>query len=104
MKERKYLILLLLFMPLAMLATKIDKNTSKAMLTVTSYDKNGKIIRSGCGFYISPDGYALSTYDIFKNAHWVEVTDSKGKKAKVIRICGANSLYNIVRFRTESTD
>lgn len=104
MKERKYLILLLLFMPLAMLATKIDKNTSKAMLTVTSYDKNGKIIRSGCGFYISPDGYALSTYDIFKNAHRAEVTDSKGKKAKVIRICGANSLYNIVRFRTESTD
>jgi len=103
MKEKKHLILLLFFFPLAIFAAKIDKNAGKAMLTVTSYDQNGKIIRSGCGFYISPDGYALSTYDIFKNAHRAEVTDSKGKKAEVSRICGANSLYNIVKFRTASS-
>ncbi len=104
MKIGKYLLILFIILPLTLSAKKIDKNATKAILTVTSYDKEGKVIRTGCGFYISQEGDALSTYDIFKNAYSAVVTDSKGKKSKVSRICGANSLYNIVKFRTENTE
>lgn len=102
MKARIITLLFLVSIPFIFAYGKSNK-TNKALITLTSYDKNGKEIRSGCGFYISNDGYALSTYDIFKNAASVDVIDSKGKKCKVSRICGANSLYNIVKFRTENS-
>lgn len=99
------ILILIPFLLLSAVSTtaKQDKNaTSKSILTITSYDKEGKTIRTGCAFYISQEGYALSTYDILKNAYSAEVTDSKGRKNKVTRICGANSLYNIVKFRTDN--
>ncbi|MBP3775096.1 MAG: serine protease [Bacteroidaceae bacterium] len=78
-----------------------EKKAMQGMITVTSFDGQGKELRTGNGFFINQQGEALSTFDIFKNAHAAEITDAQGQKWKVTRICGANNLYNMVRFRTD---
>ncbi len=102
MKLKKTTFLLLfLFIPLLAFSAKTDKNASKAIFSITSYDKDGKTLGTGYGFFISQDGYALSTFDALKDAYSAEITDARKKKWKVTRICGASSLYNIVKFKTD---
>lgn len=103
MNTKFSLLISILVLAVTTAMAKPDKNAIKSIVTITSYDKEGKVIKTGCAFYISSEGYALSTYDIFKNAYSAEVIDHKGKKNKVTRICGANSLYNIVKFKTDNT-
>lgn len=95
------LLILLLTFSLSIIAKpSIDKSTENALLSITSFDKQGKILHQGYGFFISNDGQALSTFDVFKEAFRAEIKDAKGKKWEVTRICGANDLYNIVKFHT----
>ncbi len=98
-------ILLLLTLTVSAVSTPLqakDKTDNAALITVTSYDRQGKVIRSDNGFYIDGQGEALSTYDVFKDAYRAKIKDSKGKVHNVTRISGANDLYNIVRFRTDA--
>lgn len=95
------LLILLLTFSLSIIAKpSINKSTENALLSITSFDKQGKILHQGYGFFISNDGQALSTFDVFKEAFRAEIKDAKGKKWEVTRICGANDLYNIVKFHT----
>lgn len=95
------LLLLILCIPVLTFAAKVEKSAGKAMFSITSYDQSGKAIGTSSGFFISPTGEALSTFDVLKGAYSAEITDCKKKKWKVTRICGASSLYNIVKFKTE---
>lgn len=73
----------------------------KAVVVVTTYDKENRKINTGTGFYISESGEALSAYSLFKGAARATVKDAEGKEAAVSRILGADDLYDVVKFQVE---
>lgn len=74
----------------------------KAVFSVITYDKDGKILNTGNGFYISEDGTAVSDYSLFEGAARAVVVTAEGKELPVSRILGANDMYDVVKFRTET--
>ena len=46
--------------PLAAQVPKWSKKAQKAVLSIITYDPQGQMLHSTTGFYISPDGIALS--------------------------------------------
>lgn len=76
----------------------LDKSR-RAVFSVITYDKNDKILNTGNGFFISEDGMALSDYGLFKGAERAVVVDSEGKQMPVVTIQGANSMYDVVKFK-----
>lgn len=103
MKRPIIVLISLLAFALTVQGAKMPKNATKALLRITTFTSDGKPLKEGYGFFITSEGEALSTFDLFKGAYKAELTDEKGKKWTATRICGANSLYNIVRFQTNCT-
>ena len=80
----------------------LDKSR-RAVFSVITYDNDDKILNTGNGFFISEDGMALSDYTLFKGAQRAVVVDSDGKQLQVATIQGANSMYDIVKFRVATS-
>lgn len=78
------------------------KKAQKSLLSVVTFDEKDNILGSGNGILITEDGTALSNYELFKGAYKAKVVDNSGKEYEVKWICGANSLYDIVKFRIET--
>lgn len=78
-----------------------SKGGSPALVKVTSFDRQGKPLSSGVGFFISPTGEAVASYDVFKQAWSAKIVDAKGRTWNVTRISGASDLYDVVKFRTD---
>lgn len=76
-------------------------NAQKALISIVTYNEKG-ILRSGTGFFINENGEALADYDLFSGAQRADVIDANGKKWEVLRICGANEMFNVVRFRVNA--
>lgn len=74
----------------------------KAVFSIVTYDKDNKIKNTGNGFYINVDGTALSDYTLFEGAERAVIITADGKELPVQRIAGANSMYDVVKFRTEA--
>jgi tetratricopeptide (TPR) repeat protein len=85
----------------AQVAPKWADKAKKAVFSVITYDANHKMLRSGNGFYIDADATALSDYTLFRGAQEAEVVTADGRQLSVSRIAGANSLYDVVKFRVE---
>ena len=81
-------------------APKWAEKARKAVFSVVTYDKENKIKGTGNGFYIDVQGTALSDYTLFENAERAVVINADGKQQDVSRILGANSMYDIVKFKT----
>lgn len=77
------------------------KEAYKAVFNIVSYDKDGKLLRSGYGFFITADGEGIAAYSLLKGASRADVIDFKGNKFAVHRILGANSTYDLVKFNVE---
>lgn len=71
------------------------------MANVFAYDAEGKLLRSGQGFFISADGRMLTAYSLIKDATKVEVVDAKGNRANLVRVVGANSSVDLIAFSTD---
>lgn len=84
----------------AQVAPKWAEKAKKAVFSIVTYDKENKIKSSGNGFYIGMDGTALSDYTLFEGAHRATLVTADGKQLEVTSISGANSLYDVVKFRT----
>ena len=91
---------LLLWLMLPSAATA-DDDYRKAVVNVITYDAAGNVLHSGYGFYLSAQGTAVAPYHIFKDAARADVINNKGKKAAVLRILGANSTYDLVKFSVD---
>ena len=78
-----------------------DADYRKAVVNVITYDADDNVLSSGYGFYLTADGIALAPYHIFKGAARADVVNSKGKKAAVLRILGASSTYDMVKFSAD---
>lgn len=74
----------------------------KAVFSIVTYDKENKIKGTGNGFYIDEQGTALSDYSLFEGAERAIIIDADGKQKNVLTIHGANSMYDIVKFRTQT--
>lgn len=75
-------------------------NARKAVFSIVTYDKDNNIKATGNGFYIDNLGTALSDYSLFEGASRAVIIDSNGKERPVESILGANSMYDVVKFRT----
>ncbi len=78
------------------------KKAAKAQITVVTMNDNGEILQSGSGFFIDENGTAVADYGLFKNSASAKVITSNGKEYEVDCILGANSLYDLVKFRTQT--
>ncbi|MDR1500396.1 MAG: serine protease [Tannerellaceae bacterium] len=76
----------------------IDKS-KKALLTVTTFDKDNNKISSTGGFFVTATGEALSAYSLFNGAAGATVTDLSGNTYPVTHIIGADDLYDVIRFK-----
>ncbi len=84
-------------------APKWTKKAQKALMSVLTYGKDGKLLHSGTGFYIDNQGTAVADYSLFAGAYSAAVIDTDGKKNAVSLILGADDTYGVVRFRTDAT-
>ena len=98
---KNLIISLLLILPAFVETDGKAKKDTKGIITVITYDKAGKLLHKGFGFFISEKGDAISAYAFFNGASRAEVVDGKGKKWNVKRIQGASDIYDIVKFSTD---
>lgn len=98
---RKIVLALIPLFLLTLTVSAKDKGSSQSLLKVSSYDRQGKELHTGWGFFVSASGTAVAPFDIFKDAWSAKVTNSKGKQWNVTRICGASDLYDVVKFNTD---
>lgn len=82
---------------------KWAKKARKAVFSVITYNADNKILNTGNGFYIDSEGTGVSDYSLFKGAHRAVVVTADGKELSVTLILGANDMYDVVRFKTETT-
>lgn len=75
-----------------------EKDTHKAVFQIFTYDKEGKLLKSSNGFFVSEDGIGVAPYNVIDNSYVADIIDYKGEKHHIHRILGANSNYDIVKF------
>lgn len=80
------------------------EKAKRSVFSVVTYDKDNHILHTGNGFFISEDGVALSDYTLFKGADRAVIINSDGKQMPVQTILGANSIYDVVKFRVGLTE
>ena len=80
-------------------APKWMNNSRKAVVYVTTYDKDNKRLQSGTAFFVTGKGEALSAHSLFKGAARAEVTTIDGVVYPVERILGADEMYDAIRFK-----
>lgn len=98
---KKALLTILLTLATAVTAFAAD-DSRKSVFNVITYGADGRILHNGYGFYVGADGTALAPYSLFENAVRADVIDTKGNKATVLRILGASSTADMVKFRTSA--
>ena len=98
---KNLIVALLLLLPASIETAAKAKKGTKGIITITTYDKTGKQLHKGYGFFISDKGNAISAYTYFNGAAKAEIVDSRGKKWNVKRIQGASDVYDIVKFSTD---
>lgn len=81
--------------------SKWMSKAQKAVFSIITYDKEGKIKNTGNGFFISNDGYAVSDYRLMSGAEKAVIVTSDGKQMEISSIAGANEMYDVVRFRVD---
>lgn len=101
MKKTLWLLVCCLVTQLASAQTpKWAEKARSAVFSIVTYDKDYKIKGTGNGFYIDVQGTALSDYTLFEGAERAIIINTNGKQMEVSHILGANSMYDIVKFRT----
>ena len=78
------------------------KKASKSVFTLKTFDANGSLIGSTNGFFVGPNGEAMSNFTPFKGASRAVVIDAAGKEYAVSAVLGANDMYDVVKFRVSA--
>lgn len=99
---KKILSLLAIFIPAVCSFGQSPKWTKKARLaqvTVLATDNKGTLHESQ-GSFINEQGDVITEFDALKGAVKATVVDAKGIEIPVRYVCGASSMYNVVRLAT----
>ena len=75
------------------------KKASKSVFTLKAFDASGTLVGSAGGVFIGEQGEALSAFEPLRGASSASVIDAAGKEYPVQLILGANSTYDVAKFR-----
>lgn len=78
------------------------KKVSKSMFTLKTFNAEGALLSSSNGFYVGPNGEAVSNFEPFVNAHKAVIIDVSGKEYPVECMLGANYMYDVAKFRVST--
>lgn len=106
MRRKSLLILFLLFLPMYLVLAQKDipkwvDKAKRAVFTVITYDKEGNMLHTGNGFFISEDGVACSDYSLFIGAEKAIINTFEAKQYPVKSIMGIDEMYDVIKFRVE---
>ena len=79
------------------------KKSTKSVFTLKTFATDGSLIGSSNGFFVGTNGEAVSNFTPFKGAARAVIIDANDKEMPVISIMGANDMYDVVKFRVESS-
>lgn len=82
--------------------TKWSKSAAKTTFTLKTFAPNGNLIGSATGFYIGANGEAVSNFAPFRKASRAIVIDANGNEQQVECIIGANSIYDVAKFKVSA--
>ena len=85
-------------------ANDIYQKSSSAMVRVEAYDKNGKHIATGSGFFITADGQIATNYHVIEAAYSLKVKTYSGKAYDVNRILAYNSEADVAIIEVNVTN
>ena len=77
------------------------KNVAKSVFTLTTFKEDGSLLASGHGVFVGTDGEAISNLAPFIGAARAVVIDARGNKMDVTRMLGANSIYDVAKFKVD---
>ena len=77
------------------------KKAVNAVFTLKTFDKDGQLLASSNGFFVSTEGEAVSSYLPFKGAQRAVIIDAQGKEWPVECIIGANDMYDVAKFKVD---
>ena len=78
------------------------KKAARSVFTLKTFDADGNLIASSSGFFVGDDGEAVSGFAPFRGAARAVVIDMKGREMPVVSIIGANSTYDVAKFRVSA--
>ena len=77
-------------------------SVAKAIFTIESTSKEG-VKKTGNGFFVTENGEAVSSYEVFINAENAVVITSDGERLQITQILGADDMYGVIRFSVSVT-
>lgn len=98
-------ILLLLALCLTGIATaqpKWAKKAQRSVFTIKTFNADGSLKASATGFFTGTSGEAVGTLSAFTGAAKAIIIDSQGKEWPVGSIIGADSNYDVIKFRVST--
>lgn len=103
MYKRIYFIAMLLLAALFNAAAQPAsvKSAARSVFLLTTYDSNGAELATSHGVFVGGSGECISDLKPFIGAARAVVTDSKGTRMNVLRMLGANDIYDVARFSVD---
>ena len=77
------------------------KDAAKSVFKLTTYKADGTVLAEGNGVFTAEDGIAISALKPFLGAARATITAENGKTAEVVRMLGADELYDMAKFRVD---
>lgn len=99
MKRILYIIVALLALCEAQAQPGWAKKAAKSVFTLKTFAADGTLAGSSTGFFVGPDGEAVSSFAPFKGAARAVVIDAQGRELPVVSVIGANGTYDVAKFR-----
>ena len=90
--------------PVAMPSEVLYARFKDTVFTITTYDKHGKFIRDGSGFFISESGLAVTNQHVLNLAASAVVTLNDGRELDVLGINSYNAEYDLAIFSVKGSD
>ena len=78
--------------------SELVQRCKPSIIVINTYDKDGKRISLGTGFFIDPKGIALSNYHVFAGAKTATITTYDGNKYFVNNIIAQSKEMDIIKF------
>lgn len=84
-------------------AEYVSENASPCVFYIEIYDKDGSTIASGSGFFISPDGTAVTNYHVIDEAYSAKIMNVSGEIYDVAKLLGYDDERDIAIIKINGT-
>lgn len=101
MKQIFLPLFLLIAAPVSVVAQKLT-DVNKAVVRLVTFNTAGDTLQTSNAYFCSANADIVAPFQAFRGAARAEITDSKGKRAEVLRIAGASNAFDIVKATTNA--